>query len=147
MLKDLLERGYGVNEDLNCAERILYGANAVYNLGFDGEDLKVAAGFGGGMAIESVCGALTASTMVLGRMYVKDRAHESELIKDLVRELFDSYTKEMGSIICALLKGKYRTKDMGCHLVIVKAAEILDGIIERNQRNGSSQADADEVSA
>ena len=54
MLKDLLENGYGVKEDLNCAERILYGANKVYKLGLDRDDLKVAAGFGAGMAIESV---------------------------------------------------------------------------------------------
>ena len=51
MLKELLETGYGVKEDLNCAEKILYGANRAYQLGFDRDDLKVAAGFGGGMAL------------------------------------------------------------------------------------------------
>lgn len=147
MLRDLLEKGFGVKEDLNCAERILYGANEVYKLGLDREDLKVAAGFGGGMAIESVCGALTASIMVLSRMYVRDRAHESEHIKDLVKELFDLYTEEMGSIICAPLKENYRTEETGCHVVIAKAAEILDGIIERNPRDASGKGSTDEASA
>ncbi len=147
MLKDLLENGYGVKEDLNCAERILYGANKVYRLGLDRDDLKVAAGFGAGMAIESVCGALTASVMVLSRIYVNDRAHESEHIKDLVKELFNLYSEEMGSIICAPLKEKYRTEERGCHVVIAKAAEILDGIIERNPRDASGKGSTDEASA
>ena len=147
MLKELLETGYGVKEDLNCAEKILYGANRAYQLGFDRDDLKVAAGFGGGMAVESVCGALTASIMVLSRLYVQDRAHESDRIKDLVKELFDLYAEEMGSIICAPLKEQHRTKETGCHTVIVKAAEILDTIIARNQQDASEEVKPGEDSA
>ncbi|HHV94232.1 MAG TPA: hypothetical protein GXX47_06840 [Firmicutes bacterium] len=146
MLKELLEQGFGIKEDLNCAERILYGANEVYNLGLDRDDLKLAAGFGGGMAIESICGALTASIMVLGRMYVKDRAHESGRIKELVRELFNLYAEAMGSILCAPLKEKYRTEEMGCQAVIVKAAEILDEIVERGAKDASGNTDAEGAS-
>jgi hypothetical protein len=29
MLKDLIEQGFGEKEDLNCAEKILWGANTV----------------------------------------------------------------------------------------------------------------------
>lgn len=29
MLKELIRDGYGIKEDLNCAEAILYGANQV----------------------------------------------------------------------------------------------------------------------
>ena len=87
MLKELLETGYGVREDLNCAERILYGANRAYQLGFDKDDLKVAAGFWG-MAIESVCGALTASIMVLSRLYVQDRPMKATASRTW-SELFD----------------------------------------------------------
>ena len=131
MLADLIKAGYGIDEDLNCAESILYGANIAYELGFDPEDLKVAAGFGGGMAIESVCGALTAAIMVLGRLFVNERAHESSQIKELTQELFDLYAEEMGSIYCAPLKEAHRTETEKCRLVVLKAAEILDHIVAR----------------
>lgn len=135
MLQDLIKAGYGVEEDLNCAETILYGANIAYQMGLDPEDLKVAAGFGGGMAIESVCGALTAAIMVLGRLYVKERAHESSQIKELTQELFDVYTKEMGSIYCSPLKAAHRTETEKCRMVVLKAAEILDQMVERENED------------
>ena len=135
MLYDLLKQGYGENLDLNCAERILYGANQAYGLGLDKEALKLAAGFGGGMAIEDACGALAGSIMVLGRLFVKERAHESTRIKDLTKELFASYRMAMGEIDCAPLKAKYRTEEYKCRDVILKAAEILDGIVRREGRD------------
>jgi C_GCAxxG_C_C family probable redox protein len=130
VLKDLIMQGFGKEEDLNCAEKILQGANKAYNLGLDKEALKLAAGFGGGMAIEDKCGALTGAIMVLGRMFVQDRAHESDKIKELTKKLFKEFEKEMGSIDCAPLKKDYRTGEYGCKNVIIKAAEILDRIIE-----------------
>lgn len=135
MLLNLIEQGYGETEDLNCAEKILYGANKVYQLDLDPQSLKIASGFGGGMAIDSVCGALTASIMVLGILFVKDRAHESGKIKALTQELFDTYQKEMGSIDCASLKARYRREDVKCRHVIAKAAAILDTIIKRERES------------
>lgn len=131
MLSELIIRGYGETEDLNCAEKILYGANKVYNLGLDSQALKLSAGFGGGMAIEDKCGALTTAIMVLGRLFVMERAHESSRIKDLAKELFEKYEKEMGYIDCAPLKERYRTEELKCKVVITKAAKILDKIVER----------------
>jgi C_GCAxxG_C_C family probable redox protein len=83
------------------------------------------------MGIEDKCGALTASIMVLGRLFVKERAHESTKIKELTKELFEEYKKEMGSIDCAPLKEKYKTEELKCRNIIAKAAEILDRIVER----------------
>ena len=131
MLSTLIPQGYGEKEDFNCSEKILYGANQVYHLGLDQQALKMSAGFGGGMAIESVCGALTASIMVLGCLFVKEDAHENSRIKDLTQELFMNYRKEMNNINCDLLKAEHRTDELKCRKVIAKAAEILDKIIER----------------
>jgi len=131
MLTDLIKQGFGEKEDLNCAEQIMQGANIAYDLGLDKEALKLASAFGGGMAIEDKCGALTASIMVLGRLFVKDRAHESSRIKELTKELFEEYKKAMGTIDCAQLKEMYRTEELKCSIVILKAAEILDRIVKR----------------
>lgn len=131
MLTELIRQGFGEKEDLNCAEKILQGANVAYNLGLDREALKLAAGFGGGMAIEDKCGALTASIMVLGKLFVKNNAHESTRIKELTKELFDEYKKEMGTIDCAPLKEQYRTEELKCRNVILAASEVLDRIVKR----------------
>lgn len=131
MLSELIKNGFGEKEDLNCAEKILQGANIAYSLGLDRESLKLASGFGGGMAIQDKCGALTAAIMVLGKLFVKERAHESERIKELTRELFDEYNREMSSIDCKPLKEMYRTEELKCSNVILKAAGILDKIVMR----------------
>lgn len=61
MLLDLLKSGFGKASqyteeeklrfggvNLNCCERILYGANQAYGLGLSDQALRVAAPFGGG---------------------------------------------------------------------------------------------------
>lgn len=134
MLSTLLENGYGEAEDFNCAEKIFYGANEAYHLGLTSESLRIASGFGGGMAIGSICGALTAAIMVLGVLFVKNRAHESDTIKRLTQELFASYQKEMSSIDCTVLKELYRTEDLKCRYVITRAAAALDAVIVKEQK-------------
>jgi len=131
MLKQLIQDGFGIKEDLNCAEAILYGANQVYHLDLNQDSLRLAAAFGGGMAIESVCGVLTASLMVLGKLFVPDVAHKYPEIKELSKELFDTFEKEMGDILCKPLKDNYRTEEKKYKDVILKAAEILDKIVTR----------------
>ena len=45
MLLELLQKGYGKAMNLNCAEKILYGANWAYNMQLPPQALKIAAGF------------------------------------------------------------------------------------------------------
>jgi C_GCAxxG_C_C family probable redox protein len=66
MLIEKIEEYYK-EHDLNCAETMLYAANDVYGLELDKKALKMAAGFGGGMYIRSVCGALAGGIMVISR--------------------------------------------------------------------------------
>lgn len=132
MLYNLIKNNFGEKEDYNCAEKILYGANKAYDLSLSKDALKLSAAFGGGMGIESVCGALTGAVMALSSKYVKDIAHEDEKIKELTKDLFAKYEKEMGSINCKELKAKYRKEDIGCKNVILAAAKVLDNIVEEN---------------
>jgi len=133
MLEKLIRNGYGVKEDLNCAETILYGANKVYDLKLDKKSLKLASGFGGGMGIESVCGAITGSLMVLGNLFVPDVAHKYPKIKELNKEFFERFENEMGNILCTPLKESYHSDEYKCKIVILKAAEILDKIVAREK--------------
>jgi C_GCAxxG_C_C family probable redox protein len=131
MLKELIEDRYGIKENLHCAETILYGANQAYHLDLNLDSLKLSAAFGGGMNIESVCGVLTGSLMVLGKLFVPDVADKYPKIKELSKELFDTFQKEMGDIMCKPLKDNYRTEEKRCRDVILKGAEILDKIVTR----------------
>lgn len=132
-LHSLIKNGYGSSQDFNCAEKILYGANKVYNLGLKKESLKLSAGFGGGMGIESICGALTGAIMVLSHAFVKEVAHEGELIKNTTRQYLEEFKHEMSSIDCSILKNLYRTDDKKCNEIILKAAQILDKVYTETQ--------------
>lgn len=132
MLLENIEKYYSKEEyGLNCAETMLYAGNETYKLGLDKAALKTAAGFGAGMNIGSVCGALTGAVMVLGILFVKDRAHESDRIKLLENELFKRYRSKMGDINCPALKRNYRTEELRCLQVIKEAGRILDEIVRR----------------
>ena len=134
MLQEMIAEGFGNQEDYNCAEKIFYGANKAYNMGLDAAALKLSAAFGGGMGIESVCGALTGGVMALSSLYVKERGHESSRIKELTRELFANFKQELGEIECAPLKSRYRTPEEKCNRVILAAAKALDAVVEKHGR-------------
>ncbi|SDJ91857.1 C-GCAxxG-C-C family (seleno)protein [Natronincola ferrireducens] len=130
MLKEKAEKYYSSKYDLNCAETILYAANKAYDLNLTKDALKTMAGFGGGMAIEETCGAVTGAIAVLGIMFVEERAHEGEKIKNLVLQLFDRVEKRLDTVNCKLLKEKYRhDEEVKCKSIIVAVAEVLEEII------------------
>ena len=69
------------------------------------------------------------------QLYVSRNGHESGRIKALEKEFIETFTKEMGTIDCSDLKAKYRNDEIKCNLVIFKAGEILDRIVEREGLN------------
>ena len=131
MLKELLEQGFGKDLDSNCAEKIVYGANLAYDLNLSPEAMKLSAGFGGGMGVESECGTISGAVMVLSHLYVKHNAHESVRIKELTSEFFDDFEKDMGYTDCFNLKAKYMQDNAKCDVIIFRAAAILDRIVAR----------------
>ncbi|HCP14408.1 MAG TPA: hypothetical protein DIT32_01270 [Peptococcaceae bacterium] len=126
MLSELIRSGFGNEQDYNCAEKILYGANQVYGLGLSPESLKLAAGFGGGAAIGELCGALCGAVMVLSHLHVQTVAHQSEALKPSTQELLEEFKVEMGVLDCNTLKEKYRTPEQKCLSIIDQAAMCLD---------------------
>lgn len=130
MLAEIVASYYTPERDLNCAETIVYAANEAYQLNLSQETLRASAGFGGGMAIEETCGALTGAVLVLGIMLVKDRAHESNKMKEIVADLFRRYENLKGTINCKALKEKFREEDpVKCRMVVMEAASILEEIL------------------
>jgi C_GCAxxG_C_C family probable redox protein len=131
----LLREGLSSREDLNCAEAVLTACDRGYDLQLPKEALKLAAGFGGGMGIESTCGALTGGIMALSALFVRDRGHESDYVKTVSREFFDRFRKQTGSIDCDYLKKTMRSETNGCIPVMLAASIILEDIIDREIGN------------
>lgn len=132
-VSELIASGINKKEDLNCAETLLNACNRVYGLQLPKEALKLAGGFGGGMGIESTCGALTGGIMALSSIFIQERAHESDYIKTLCREFFDRFREKTGSIDCDYLKEHMRTEEDGCIPVMVVAGKIVEEIIDREK--------------
>lgn len=133
MLSELIREGFGSadREDFSCSEKILHGSNRIYGLGLDRESLKMAAGLSSGIYCERTCGAVTASAMVLAKLFVREKAHEGEYHKGLIAEMVTRCEEAMGTSGCAVLKENFRTEEEGCTSIIVNVAEILDDIIGR----------------
>ena len=125
----MIKNDYMKKEGLNCAETILRTTNTDMGLGLDKNALRLAAGFGGGMGVGNVCGALTGCIMVLGRLYVKERAHESTRIKDVEQKLIASFEKEFGTLLCTPIKDKYFHPEDKCKAVVLKTAELLEKLL------------------
>ncbi len=132
MLADLLAEGFGKAEDYNCAEKMIYGANQAYNLQLDKQACKLLAGFGGGMGIEHLCGALAGGVAVLSSLYVKDNAHGSKEIKKLTSDFLLRFEQEMGALNCKPLKESHYTLFKKCGPIMSTAATILDDIVQNN---------------
>jgi len=128
MLKDLALQY--ANNDYNCAESILHGANDYYNLGLTDKEMKLVGGFGGGMQCGDICGTLAASISVISIRYIDVRAHEDRpRLRHLVTTLIKQFQSEMGSRVCVDIKPKYYTKETKCNATIEKAAALLEDVI------------------
>lgn len=133
MLVEKAKKYYSQAYDFNCAETILYAANEEYSMNLTKETLKTMSAFGGGMAIESVCGAITGALAVISILFTIERAHESERVKNLTKEFFYKFYEILETNNCAELKAKYRDEEKRCWKMIEAASIILDEIIIREK--------------
>jgi C_GCAxxG_C_C family probable redox protein len=131
-MTEKIENDYMKNHGLNCTETILRVANEGLGLGLDKNALLLAAGFGGGMAVGNVCGALSGAIMVLSRLYVKERAHEGTRIKEIEKKFIGVFEKEFGTLLCTPIKGKYFKPDVHCKSVVLMASKMLEDLLKND---------------
>lgn len=134
MLVERIKKFYEVEYDLNCAETIIYAANEEYDLNLSKDALKTMAAFGGGMAIESVCGAATGAIAVIGIMFTEISGHKSPIVKELTQEFMSEFEKALGTLVCDKLKEEYREDEVRCLRMVEVAGKILEDIITREKK-------------
>ncbi len=122
---------YYTEENMNCAESVIHGANDYYHLQLNEHTLRTAAGFGGGLCIGNVCGALSGGVMALSVLFVEERAHESAVIDLVVSEYLSEAESRYGSIMCVDLKQTLPTDDEGCRRVVEAASDLLETIVNK----------------
>ena len=134
MLVDTMKKYYDKKYDLNCAECILTAANEEYDLNLPKKAIKSMSAFGGGMAVGSVCGAITGAVAALGIMFTEDRGHASSHVKEMASELINGFNNEMKMIDCIPLKEHYYlNSEDRCIKMMEVATKQLEAIIEKNK--------------
>ena len=90
----------------NCAQTVF--SLFATELGIDEKTaLKIASGFGGGMACAETCGAVTGAYMVIGMKHGHSTSNPDDKArtKMLVRQFNEKFKQEHGSLICKQLTG------------------------------------------
>lgn len=136
MLVDFINKYWDKKYDLNCAECMLHAANKEYNMGLSKREFKIMAGFGGGMAIEGVCGVASGAVATISLLFTNDRGHESVIVKKLTKEFMERFYEVLKTYKCNELKAKYRKDDdRRCIYILEEAGKILSDIVEREREN------------
>jgi C_GCAxxG_C_C family probable redox protein len=90
----------------NCCQTVFYLFAPELGLA-EKTALKIASGFGGGMACAETCGAVTGSYMVIGMKHGHDTSDPDDkaYTKSLVKKFNEKFIAENGSLICKKLIG------------------------------------------
>lgn len=126
---------------LNCTQSVLLSYSREFNID-EMTALKIASGFGGGMAMGKTCGAVTGAYMVLGLKVQSDRKTIQEIkteSKTAVRKFNELFIAKHGSLKCKKLLGvdistpegsvKANEKnlfDTVCTELVASAADIVE---------------------
>lgn len=92
------------NSGYNCAESVLL-ALSDYTCIFCECIPAVAAGFGGGMKMGSVCGAVTGAIMGIGLLHGGTDTKARKNVNQLVKTFMEQFKKEYYTIVCRDLLG------------------------------------------
>ncbi len=126
---------------LNCAQSVLLSYSGEFNID-EMTALKIASGFGGGMARAETCGAVTGAYMVLGMKVQTEGKSIQEIkaeAKAAVRKFNELFIARHGSLRCKKLLGVNISTPEGaaeasgknlfdsvCNELVGSATEILE---------------------
>lgn len=107
----------------NCCESVLRALVEGLNLKVDGEALKVASGFGGGIGRGGcVCGGLAGAVMAVGLKHGRVNASEPrEPSYSRALKMHEEFKKKFGATCCRVIRGG----DFGTFEQKKKCAEIV----------------------
>ena len=123
---------YYTEYDYNCSETIIHAANDHYGLNITEEDMRMFAGFGGGVFSGLICGALAASVAVMSKIVVKDKAGKAgKDVRPIISDLVRTFRKELNGVDCAELKPQYFDQEDHCLATVLLSAKVLEDCINK----------------
>ena len=117
------EQGY------NCAESLVYGANAAWILNLDENACHVMAGLGGGLQVGDVCGALTGAVCALSCLIVKTKAHDCAELKPLTQTIVGQVRQRLGALRCEEIKPRLFQPERRCAATVENCADVLETVL------------------
>ena len=127
MLEQVAEKYY--RQGYNCAESLFLAGNEYYQLGLDESTSRLFAGFGGGLQLGDVCGALSGAIAVLSAKYVNTKAHDFEYTKAYTQRLVREFQNLAGARACAQVKPLLYSKENKCLGTVIVGAKALENVI------------------
>jgi C_GCAxxG_C_C family probable redox protein len=128
----------------NCSQAVLGSYSEQFGLSCE-KAFKVATGFGGGMRMSDVCGAVTGAFMVLGLKYgnaTSENKEAKEKTYEMVIEFTNRFKARNGSVMCRDLlgcdistpEGNKEAQDKGlfstlCPELVRDSTEILEEML------------------
>lgn len=130
--------GQNFKDGYNCSEAIIRAFRDKLQLNLSDEALKMASGFGGGIGHAGcVCGALTASVMVIGMLRGRtDQTQNRGPVYSTSEEFHNRFQDKFGATCCRVLnQHPFDTKDhlRNCLKITGGTAELLMNFIEEKQ--------------
>lgn len=117
-------------EGFNCAEAVLRAFREELGLALDGDTLKIASGFGGGLGHAGcMCGALSGAVMVISLLQGRTGADQSRNpVYDSAREFHGVFADHFGATCCRVLNPHpFETSEQrrACYRITGETAELL----------------------
>lgn len=94
------------------------------------------AGFGSGLYIGNVCGALCACNAALSCLLVEDKAHLCEPLRSSQAALVRNFKKHVGDTQCAKCKMLHHSKEERCLKTVTLAAQVMEQTVAELQEKG-----------
>ena len=131
---------YYLEQNNNCAESVLKGANDYYHLGMGEDTFHALGGFGAGCCCGRMCGACAASVAVISRKYIATCAHEEPKACRRVAEVVKAFIEVLGSDNCKELKAMYWNREMRCQKTVEMASNLLQEKMDKFLAEDEAQA-------
>ncbi len=117
-------------EGFNCCEAILRAFREELGLDLDGDVMKIATGFGGGLGHAGcMCGALTGAAMVISLLQGRTRSDQNrDTAYDSTREFHEIFSGHFGATCCRVLNpNPFETIEQrrACYRITGETAELL----------------------
>lgn len=114
-----------------CAQAILYGANDYYSIGLDPKTMRLIIPFGAGMCTGNTCGMLTGGVAAIGALFAEEMPTQNLKLKEITRYWTEQFQREFQDLNCNNIKEINLKPDERCANLILKAADILEEVIEK----------------